>query len=347
MISADASPADHQLPRLDCLDVPHPRECDAVARCALEHVGKSYRITRELWPGLIDCSTLVSQSHWVGAAIQTPFIAETQRRASNAMIVEPADLLPGDAIYSYPSKDEAPGGRHNHVALFLGNDQEERPWAIESREETGVALIRLQDVKFGGGIRRFCIEPLRRFPPGMWSRLVPRVPKLGRLGARLTASYLGARRHSGIDLYVEADWLVVSPLSGTIMTVFKTSPFSGSFIGIWSSRHGACTLLGPVDISAGLRVGQEVQAGRVLGSPVHGPGPGGCNTIPSPPGAVRLHWELWAQVGFGVSPASDLTCAWLPRRFDHGTALVAQNAMYALKRGDVATCVAAIPTALD
>jgi hypothetical protein len=344
MISEGAGSLGCGLPRFPHLEDQEQRECDAVARRALDHIGKSYKITRELWPGLIDCSTLVSQSHWSGAAIQTPFIAETQRRASNAQVIESVDLLPGDAIYSYPSKEESPGGRHNHVALFLGGDQHGTPWVIESREEEGVILGRLDEVKFGGGIRRFCIEPLRRFPKGMWSQLVPRVPKLGRLGARLTASYTGtSRRHRGIDVYVEHDWPVVSPTNGMIVTCFKTSSSSGSFIGVWSSRHKLCSLVGPVEITTGLRVGQEVEAGRVIGSPASGAGPGGCNTIPRPPGTVRLHWELWASPGFGVSPASDLKCEWLPRGLDHGPALVAHNAIYALKRGDIGGCIAAIP----
>ena len=101
--------------------------------------------------------------------------------------------------------------------------------------------------------------------------------------------------------------------------------------------------MGPVEITTGLRVGQEVEAGRVIGSPARGPGPGGCNTIPQPPGAVRLHWELWSGPQFGVSPAGDLKCEWLPRGLDHGPALVAQNAIYALKRGDIGSCVTAIP----
>jgi hypothetical protein len=330
----------YEVPRFPHLEVPDLRECDSVARCALEHVGKSYRITRELWPGLIDCSTLVSQSHWSGAAIQTPFIAETQRRASNARAVERADLLPGDAIYSYSSAAEAPGGRHNHVALFLGRDESGTSWTIESREETGVVFTRLHEVKFGGGIRRFCLAPLRVFPNGPWSRLAPRVPKLGRLGARLTASYLSLRRHSGIDIYVDADWPVLSPLSGTVVAIFKTSPSSGSFIGIWSSRHENCSLLGPVNVRPGLRVDQDIQAGVFLGSPAHGPGPGGCNIIPRPPGAVRLHWELWAGSGFAVSPARDLRCAWLPRGLDVRASLLAQNPIYAMKRGDIGSCVA-------
>jgi hypothetical protein len=314
------------------------RECDAVAYAAFEHMGKGYRITRELWPDVIDCSSLVSQSHWTGAGIQTPFIAETQRFASNARVIEPAELLPGDAIYAYRSKSEAPGGRHNHVALFLGTDQMGKPWAIESREETGVTLSELNKIRFDGGIRRFCIEPLRVFPQGTWSQLARRVPKLGRLGARLTASYAGGpRRHHGTDVYVDEDCYVTSPLGGTIVATFKTHSSSGTFIGVSSSR--VCSLVGPVSTVSEFRIGQDLDEGEVLGTPSWGAGPGGCNTIPNPPGTVRLHWELWAEEGEDSSPARDLRCGWLPDGFKNRLSLSAQNPIYSLKQGSIGSCV--------
>lgn len=327
--------------RFPHLELSELRECDAVAYSAFEHMGKSYRITRELWPDVIDCSSLVSQSHWTGAGIQTPFIAETQRHASNARVVEPADLLPGDAIYAYRSKSEAPGGRHNHVALFLGTDQMGEPWAVESREETGVTLSELSKVRFDGGIRRFCIEPLRVFPQGMWSQLARRVPKLGRLGARLTANYAGGpRRHHGTDVYIDDGCYVTSPLSGTIVTTFKTHSSSGVFIGVWSSYRSTCSLVGPVSAASEFRIGQNLDEGDVLGMPSRGTGPGGCNTIPNPPGTVRLHWELWTQAGRDISPARGLQCSWLPRGFNDRLSLSAQNPIYSLKQGSIGSCVA-------
>jgi hypothetical protein len=315
------------------------RECDSVACAAFDHLGKAYRITRELWPGLIDCSTVVSQAHWTGAAIQTPFIAETQRLATNAIAVSYDEMLPGDAIYAYPSRRDSPGGRHNHVALYLGKDQHGIPWVLESREETGASLVELNAIKFDGGIRRFCIEPLHIFRRGSWSRLVQRVPKLGRLGCRLTSQYGVSRRHRGCDIYVERSWPVISPINGTIVSVFRTGAFTDLFVGIWSSENYACSLVGPIKAHSRIKVGTEVAKGESLGSAGEGAGPGGCNVIPQPPGACRIHWELWDSTSAAASPADGLSCDWLPSRLTRSVQLYSLNAVYELKREMVGSCV--------
>jgi cell wall-associated NlpC family hydrolase len=332
-------PADRPMLRFPHLATTQLRECDAVALAALEHLGKAYRITRELHPGLIDCSTVVSQAHWTGAGIQTPFIAESQRRARNASTVEMDDLLPGDAIYAYRSREESPGGRHNHVGLFLGDDEDGKAWVIESREETGAVLTELSGVQSGGGIRRFCIEPHRVFPNGDWPELVRRVPKLSRLGSRLTANYGSGRRHRGIDVYVEINWPVISPITGTVIEIRKVSGSLGSFVGIWSRKLSCYSVLGPLSTAVNIRRGADISQGDLLGGPVHASAPAGCNTVPNAPGAVRLHWELWAPEKFGVSPASDLPSYDLPRRSRTTGDVVAHNSLYAMKRGDIGCCV--------
>lgn len=315
------------------------RECDSVARAAFEHLGKSYRITRELKPGLVDCSTIISQAHWVGAAVQTPFIAESQRRAANAVAVDRGDLLPGDAIYAYSSHRHSPGGRHNHVVMYVGEDSRGISWVVESREGPGAQLIKLGAVQFNGGIRRFCVQPFHAFPSGDWSFLVRRVPKLGRLGCRLTAQYGASRRHRGTDIYAQRDWAVVSPFAGTIVTVFKTKNFSDLFVGIWSAEQDACSLVGPIKIASNIGVGAQVESGQLLGGLGEGAGPGGCNVIAHPPGIRHVHWELWSRAGSAVSPAGDLRCDWLPRQLSRQVELRAQNAIYELKCGKIGTCV--------
>jgi hypothetical protein len=315
------------------------RECDAVALASLEHIGKSYRTTRELQPNLIDCSTVVSQAHWIGAAVQTPFIAESQRTATNARVIELDDLLPGDAIYAYPARADAPGGRHNHVALYLGIDDTGTPWAIESREDSGAVLVPLESLRFGGGVRRFCPNPLTPFNPGEWSDLVQRVPKLGRLGARLTARYGTSLRHRGVDIYVSPSSRVVSPLSGSIEYLTRIS-HSGYAVGVWASESGIYSIVGPVKPTPGLHQGMTVQSGEFLGHLARGAGPGGCNVVPSFPGLSRIHWELWSPREFGTSPAPDLRCEWLPSFTRQQDRYVAQSCLYDLKIGRVDTCIA-------
>jgi hypothetical protein len=328
------------VPRFPHLRQDDLRECDSVAMAALEHLGKQYRITRELHPGLIDCSTVVSQSHWVGAGIQTPFIAESQRTAANSFAVDPKDLLPGDAIYAYPGRKFSPGGRHNHVVLFLGHDDNHVPWAIESREDHGAILITLDNVLFDGGIRRFCINPRRVFPTNSWTDLVRRVPKLGRLGARLTAKYGSCDRHRGLDIYnTYDDLMVASPLTGSILDIVRVRD-RGSFAGLWSPESRVYTVVGPVITGDAIRVGKDVEQGDILGEMASGPSPGGCNLIPGVVRAKRVHWELWAPPEFGLSPAQNLRCDWLPRSIAHESALIPHNPIYTLKLGKIGSCIA-------
>lgn len=318
------------------------RECVSVAYAAFEHLGKSYRIARELQPGFVDCSTIVSQSYWIGAAILTPFVAENQRLYANAVAINKGDdLLPGDAIYAYPNLAETPGGRHNHVVLFIGEDHRGIPWVIESTERSGATLAELSSVRLDGGIRRFSPDPLRVFKTGDWSSLARRVPKLGRLGCRLTAQYGAFRRHRGTDIYVEPGWAVVSPLRGTIVALLKQGISSQSFVGIWSAEKKACSLVGPVRIVANIRIGTEVDSGQLLGGLEKFTASARCNAIPQPPGTLRVHWELWGLTPGTVTSVSQLRCDWLPRQVPRGEEFRAQNPLYELKCGNVATCLRA------
>jgi hypothetical protein len=325
-------------PRFPHLEQAELRECDAVALSSFEHLGKKYKITRELQKNTIDCSTVVSQSHWIGAAVQLPFIAETQRRAVNARTVERADMLPGDSIYAYAKKEDSPGGRHNHVVLFIGNDDGGTPWAMESREESGAVLTELSSVSFAGGIRRFCIEPLRIFAEGPWSRIVRQVPKLGRLGARLTVGYRGGGRHTGLDIYWPPGSAVISPLAGSVVDVHMTM-HGRSMIGIWSARDSMYSVVGPISVAPGISAGLDVRLGDLLGAPMGGVSATGCNAIPQFSWRERLHWELWASRSYGASPAPDLICETFPSGIGLREDLVAQNALYFVKQGRLGVCL--------
>jgi murein DD-endopeptidase MepM/ murein hydrolase activator NlpD len=280
------------------------RECVSVALAALRHAGKSYLITRELDEDYIDCSTIVSQAHWEGAAVQTPFIAETQRLAPSATAIASLDeIMPGDILIAYPSKEASPGGRHNHVALFLCGDPSGEAWAIEAREETGTMIIGLGTISHDGGIRRFCPNPDKTFAHGAWHDLALRVPKLGRLGARLTASYLGTRRHTGTDVYASPGSVVSSPADGEVVSIGKRSGL-GISVEIGSAPAGISMLLAPLVVSADISVGQRVRAGDPLGRLDGDRRYPGCNAIPGRRGLHPLHWELWSDrdLGYPLTP---------------------------------------------
>lgn len=317
------------------------RECDSVAIAAMEHWGKSYKITRELTTDTIDCSTLVSQGHWVGAAVQTPFIAETQRRAPNGKSVELDAILPGDAIFAYPSLDEAPDGAHNHVALYLGADADGRPWVVESRGGKGVLLTPLGDVMVKGGIRRFCINPTRTFPRGEWSRLVREVPKLGRIGARLTAKYRSEQRHGGTDIYVGVGTKVLAPHDGEIVEINRVGGVAR--VCLWSTDLRALTILAPVALDAGFQSGSNVARGMVLGTVAPGHTVLGCNRIPTKRGQGFIHWEIWtANEIIGPSPMVGLRRPEILRRLAPDLPFETRNAIYALKIGYIKSCLGSL-----
>src|SRR4051812_24507907 len=78
--------------------LPLAGEALSVISASATFAGWRYQITREQADGLIDCSSLVSQSHWLGAAIGMPFIAETQRLAYSGIDVARNELRPGDVL---------------------------------------------------------------------------------------------------------------------------------------------------------------------------------------------------------------------------------------------------------
>lgn len=291
-----------QTPDLEVLREMEPRECAAVAVAATAHVGKGYRITRELSPDTVDCSTLVSQAHWLGAAIQTPFIAESQRLAQNGKDVEGEEIIPGDCLYAYASRESSPGGKHNHVAMYVGEDSAGHHWAIESADPVGVRFVPLESVRREGGIRRFCPSPQSRFGLGQWDRLASSVPKLGRLGARLTSRHASTTRHPGTDIYVDHETSVRSPLAGHVVALRPLG--RGEFAVTIGRGDGMVTVLAPV-LPLQATVGEYVDGGSVIGrlGTVKSPH---CNAIPGFGGRARLHWELWAIKSEQPSPSPGL-----------------------------------------
>lgn len=308
------------------------RECDSVALASLQHVGKAYKITRELTQDFVDCSTLVSQAHWIGGGVQTPFIAETQRLAANGTPLALKDILPGDLLFAYASKHASPDGKHNHVAMYVGPDEYGTDWVIESRPGSGVLFSPLRSVSMAGGIRRFCPHPTERFASGAWQATAKQVPKLGRLGARLTARYTQHTRHRGLDVYVPDSSEVVSPVDGLVVSTSGVSPQAVS-VDVMSADGRILTKLAPLARTTCVSKGEKVRQGERLGQVSVHDVAAACNRVPANQRVhqARLHWELWMARANLVSSAPDLEP---PSGFPRGS-FMAQNPVYWIKMGVV------------
>jgi hypothetical protein len=308
-------------------------ECMTVLARAGGFAGWSYRITREQRHGLIDCSSLVSQSTWFGAALGTPFVAETQRIAYNATHIDPTavdDWLPGDVLVRHPSSDEAPGGRHNHVALFAGRDAGGRPWLVESLESSGVRAVSVDDGATGGGVRRFLRNPEVAFPSTREAlRLARAVPKLGRLGARLTAKLTDPPRHHGVDVYFDSPVLVSAPISGSLMIepLRAGAPHMQRVTVV--SRCDA-VVMQPLTLSGSIHQMTEIASGEPIGVLARTPY-AGCNTLPLLRNHARLHLEYWSSTALGYANERGLEP---PQTISSAAAdMHAFNALYAMKLG--------------
>ena len=309
-----------------------------MAAASVSFVGFGFKVTRELAATTVDCSTLVSQSHWIGAAVQVPFIAENQRLSATARAIEFEDLMVGDVLVAYESSGHSPLRRHNHVVLYLGEDSRGEPWCIESKEPHGVCFTPLADALHGGGVRRFCPNPHSAFESGAWNALVRAVPKLSRLGARLTSKYGGESRHSGIDVYVIpfGDVPVLAPIDGIIVDLSQCQ--GGPKVVTISDRAGeSFHVLGPI---AGTTVceGDRVDTGRPLGllTSAHMR----CNvTTLFGRSHRRLHWELWDSSPI-PSPAPTVTTrSSASQALAVVPSLRARNPAYCLKSGESASPV--------
>lgn len=192
-----------------------------ICRRATDFLGFSYKRSEELESSAtVDCSTLTSQSHWEGALIGIPFVADNQRQAmSGKTIASVADMIPGDVLVKYPSLEASPDKTWNHVGLYLGKDSEKTLWLIESTGKTGVRLATVADFAPQGGIKRFSLstEPYLTESEKQALALAPLVPKFGRLGVR---QYLNSEcsrpSHRGVDIYTPVGTPVYATVNGKV-----------------------------------------------------------------------------------------------------------------------------------
>ncbi len=195
-----------------------------ICRCALNFLGFSYKRSEELEAGtMVDCSTLTSQSHWEGALIGIPFVADNQRQAtSGATIASLSDMVPGDILMKYPSLEASPNKTWNHVGLYLGKDNTGVQWLIESTGKTGVRLSEVKEFDPQGGIKRFSLNTEPFVSPIAKQALVLArlVPKFGRLGVRQYLKSGNERpQHRGVDIYVPSGTPVFATASGKIQII--------------------------------------------------------------------------------------------------------------------------------
>lgn len=135
--------------------------------------------------------------------------------------------------------------------------------------------------------------------------IAPRVPKLGRLGARLTAHYGTSRRHTGVDIYVPAGTVVHSPIGGRIESVYKyQGRLRALSIRTATATGDMLTYLKPVLVDPTIVEGMEITAGQPVGRLDSGGIVGGCNRLPVWPGYSFLHLEIWAAAELGSGPLS-------------------------------------------
>jgi hypothetical protein len=310
-------------------------EASRVLKSAAGFSGWRYRITRELTRDWVDCSTLVSQAHWNGAGIGVPFVAETQRRAYSALAIAPEERTPSDVLIAYPTKAMAPDGRHNHVVMYLGRHPQLGEWVIEAAVSAdGVQVRPLKETDSDGGVRRFLPFPKSfAFPAtDVALRLAQSVPKLGRLGARLTSGLVVPRRHRGVDIYAREEFSVRAPLDGSIVReTFRGQSRLGALHVISPNRTLAVSMYGIEWTHLGSDV---VEVGDVLGVCRRHPA-SLCNSIPVLRGYPKLHLEMWSKQrlpfsyerGLAPPPWMD-DVAPTPRPF---------NPIYAIKLGLIGT----------
>lgn len=295
-------------------------ECMTTVAAAGRFPGWRYGMTRELVDGLIDCSTLVSQSLWIGAGVGVPFIAETQRLAYSAVEVHCDGWLPGDVLVRYPSPAASPRKRHNHVGLYLGSDTSGTDWLLESRRPAGVRARPLYAEAALGGVRRFLPNPTRVFESqGPVLRLASATPKLGRIGARRRLATGRSDVHRGIDIYFDGPVEVVAPARGRAERqrdgVVHLYSAGGDSVVVLSSLEGEP---GASDVDEGAPLGRCRRAERPH-----------CNSVASLAHGWSLHVEYWTSQPLGYCEERLVTATARPP----AEGMRAYNPIYAMKLG--------------
>jgi murein DD-endopeptidase MepM/ murein hydrolase activator NlpD len=299
------------------------QECILVVQRALRFLALGYEQSEELTTNTVDCSTLTSQSHWEGAVVGIPFVAESQRTATSARTVhEPEELLPGDVLVKYSSLRESPDPAHNHVGIFVGADAQNEKWLVESVGGHGGRLTRLAEFGARGGIRRFLPAPLVSFGDANAKaalRLAKRVPKLGRFGARqYTTAGQERRLHLGVDIYVPAGTPVVAPLSGTVR-VLELDGESAGAVHIQSVTGELLAVLGHVEPRVANAT--TVTRGQFIGEVTPGPLGSIIRYAQSPPD--HLHFSFASRTAAANGNITHL--GW-----------IFHNGLYACKTGSLA-----------
>lgn len=240
-------------------------ECLQVALEACVFLGRPYLQTYELSDQTVDCSTVSSQAHWLGAAQQIPFIAENQRKAPASIAVTCKEVLPGDVLVKYPDLQGTPDGLHNHVAVALGKDRGGEVWVVESSSAGAASVVSARAFDPRGGIRRFCENPLRAFNDAAAFgalAMARRVSKQGRVGAQRNPKLPEYHfRLPGIDIEVKEGEPVQSPISG-ILTVVES--VEGRWVEVAGERGWVCRL-GNCELMRSGRYPRVVVAGEVIG----------------------------------------------------------------------------------
>jgi hypothetical protein len=272
-----------------------------VCQIALSFVGQPYLQAEELASGAIDCSTLTSQSHWLGAQVGIPFVADSQRvAASGHVITDVMESVPGDIWIRYASARESPDGQFNHVGIYLGIDDNGDGWVIESRGGVGVILTQSDQFPPLGGIKRylnFGATPFNGLGAESARLLAEKVPKMGRLGARQYAHGSEIRyAHKGVDIYLPFGTEIISPITGSITPYSDQIEGAGCEIidnSFFVRILHVCLSGKSSDIVAGQKLGSLVEPNEELLVYVDGLTKGNCH----------IHIEVGSEKNelFGVS----------------------------------------------
>lgn len=221
----------------------------------------------------------------------------------------------------YPSREESPDGRRNHVGLYLGNDTDGTAWVKESREPTSVRTLPLYDEAALGGVRRFLPKPTHVFANQQAAlRLAAATPKLGRIGARLGVTRTYPHAHRGVDVYFDGPVEVLAPITGSVHRHEDGS------VHVRGEGEDEVVVLSGLETAHSAR---DVERGAVLGRSAGGRRDV-CNDVPALGHAFGLHIEYWSARSPGYHEERSVTVTgYTPG----ATAVRAYNPIYAIKLG--------------
>lgn len=238
-----------------------------ICKKALRFWNFTYKRDEELVDAkTVDCSTLTSQSHWEGALIGIPFIADSQRRAfSGKTISSFEEMIPGDVVTLFPSLDASPDKTFNHVALYLGKDKSGQQWVLESNSRDGVRITKLEEFNPKGGIKRFTQtdEVFSSLDAEKAVELAQSVPKFGRLGVQqYRVSETPRTSHTGLDLYFPVGTPVFSTIEGKVKLIKNETEDSS---GIEIIGNNGLTVRYLMLEGINVKDGDEIKEGEVIG----------------------------------------------------------------------------------